>query len=134
MDTTQSSSTTGEAPRSDTKGRRWPWALALAAIVTVGGIAAWLLLADGEGRPTLTFEGDALTYSGPMTFDERVITLENTSDGSAAFAWGLISDDSITLEDEVAYRGPAPPPGSSDGNGSIPWDPARSSKPRSWPQ
>jgi hypothetical protein len=81
------------------------WVGALAAVIALAGIAVWLMFSGGSERPTLTFTGNALSYSGPVTFDEKLITfeLENTSESFATFAWGLINDDSITLEDEIAW-------------------------------
>ena len=88
------------------KRRRYSlWIAAFAAAIVVAGVGLWIGFSGGSEKPTLTFTGEALTYSGPVAFDEKLITfkLENTSDHFVVFAWGLINDDSITLQDDVSW-------------------------------
>lgn len=60
---------------------------------------------SGSEMPTLTFEGDALTYEGPETFDDKTITFQlvNNADHFAQFAWGEITDDGVTSEEHIAW-------------------------------
>jgi hypothetical protein len=97
-----------ETPDATKPGRgnlRWLWIVALIAVIAIAGVVLWFLLSGGDGEPTLTFDGTAVTYSGPEAVEagDVTFTLENTSDEDATFAWGLIIDDSITLEDEIAW-------------------------------
>lgn len=96
---------TPDATRPAGSNLRWLWIVALIAVVAIAGLVLWLLLSGGEGEPTLTFDGTAVTYSGPETLEagDVTFTLENTSDEDATFAWGQVIDDSITLEDEIAW-------------------------------
>jgi hypothetical protein len=98
----------GETPDTAKPGGvnlRWLWIVALIAVVAIAGVVLWLLLSGGEGEPTLTFDGTAATYSGPETLEagDVTFTLENTSGQEMVFAWVLLNDDSITLEDEIAW-------------------------------
>jgi hypothetical protein len=97
---------------------RWLWIAAVIAVIAIAGVVLWLLLSGGEGEPTLTFDGTALTYSGPETLKagDVTFTLENTSEEEMVFYWALFNDDSITLEDSIAWMEANP-----DSNTGPPW-------------
>jgi hypothetical protein len=105
MSTTPTSEQTPAATKPRGRNLRWLWIVALIAVIAIAGIVLWFVFSGSDGEPTLAFDGTSLTYSGPesLTVGAVTFTLENTSDGPATFAWGLINDDSITLEDEVAW-------------------------------
>mgnify|MGYP001820964966 FL=1 len=103
-------------PTTPPQSRRGPlMAAAVAVVVILAGVGIAFAAgafesegdaaAGGEGEPTLTFDGTALTYSGPETLEagDVTFTLENTSDEVMAFAWVLYNDDSVTLEQERAW-------------------------------
>lgn len=102
---------------------RWRTAaIAFAAVIMVGAVVGVALLITSNGDdlvtvaeavPTITFDGETATYSGPATFDENLLTfrLENNSDAvRATFSWSLMNDETITMEDHIAWaethRGP----------------------------
>ena len=56
--------------------------------------------------PTLAFDGEAASYSGPSTFDQNLLTfrLVNNSDSvRIAFGWYLMSDETMTLDEVIAF-------------------------------
>ena len=116
-------------PTTPRQRRRGPlMAAAVAVVVILAGVgiafAAGAFESEGdaavggEGEPTLTFDGTALTYSGPATLEagDVTFTLENTSDEEMAFNWVLSNDDSITLEESRAWIEANP-----DSNEGPPW-------------
>jgi len=82
---------------------RWLWIVALIVLLAVGAAVLWVVFSGSDEQPTLTFDGTVATYSGPVTLEAGLVTfkLENTSDETMGFYWGLLSDDSITMEDEI---------------------------------
>ena len=58
-----------------------------------------------DEMPTLSFDGESATYSGPEVLSEMPTTfvLENPTMGMVMFGWAVSSDASITLEDEIAW-------------------------------
>lgn len=87
-------------------------AFAFAAVVFVGAVVGvgFFLTGDRDlfgagGTPTLSFDGTTATYRGPATFDDNLITfrLENTGSNIALFGWNVMNDESITLEEEIAW-------------------------------
>ena len=121
---------TQQRPKVQDTTRRTGWrtaAIAFAAVILVVGAVVGIaaLARDGDDdvvavaaeEPTLTFDGTTATYSGPETLqgDEPFI-LTNTSEDDIYFAWGLISDDSITVEDELAWIAANP-----DSKTTPPW-------------
>lgn len=95
--------------------------LAFAAVIVVLGAAAFVAgvltdrgedLIGADAVPTLTFDGETVTYDGPEAFDTGVITfrLDTTARDMIAFGWNVMNDESITLEEEIAWmethRGP----------------------------
>jgi hypothetical protein len=95
--------------------RRWrAAALAFALVILVMGAAAFLAglianrgddLIGADSIPTLTFDGETVAYVGPETFDTNVITfrVETTADRMIGFGWNVMNDESITLEEEIAW-------------------------------
>jgi hypothetical protein len=83
-------------------------------------VASALVGCSGEGeRPTLSFDGDSATYSGPDVLSEMPVTfvLENPTTGMVVFGWAVTNDEGITLEDEVAWiesHGDEVPPWAGD--------------------
>jgi hypothetical protein len=92
-------------------------AIAFAAVIVVGAVVGVAMLMTGDGDdlvtvaeavPTITFDGETATYSGPETFEENLLTfrLENNSDSvRASFGWSLLNDETITMEDQIAWAG-----------------------------
>lgn len=112
-------------PEAQADSRRPPrWraaAIAFAAVIILVGGAIWIAaLIGGEDElapatvtvPTLTFDGTTASYQGPTTFTENPVTftLENPTDEMVGFGWNVLNDESITLEEEIAWmeahRGP----------------------------
>lgn len=89
------------------RGRKtlWLWVGVLVAVIAVAGIAAWLVFSSGGEDPTLVFDGSTATYSGPDTFEagEVTFTLENTTREMVRFGWNVTNDESVTLEEEIAW-------------------------------
>jgi hypothetical protein len=122
---------TQQRPDVREPARRTGWrtaAIAFAAVIlvvgAVAGIAAMVgddgddVVVGGDEEPTLTFDGTTVTYSGPETLEAGAVTftLNNTSEEDIYFAWGLINDDSFTLEDELAWIAANP-----DTRSTPPW-------------
>jgi len=86
------------------------FAIAILIAAAVGLIA---LLGNDRGEviiapppmPTVSFDGETATYTGPETFDRRTLTvvLENTSGDMAGLGWNVMNDESITLAEEIAW-------------------------------
>ncbi len=75
-------------------------------VLVVCLVAVSLIGCSDEGAtPTLSFDGEAATYSGPETFSEMPVTfvLENPTTKMVGFGWSLVNDDSVTLDDAVAW-------------------------------
>lgn len=59
-----------------------------------------------DTTPTITFDGETASYSGPATFDENELTfrLVNTSDSvRIAFGWYLMSDETMSMDEVIAF-------------------------------
>jgi hypothetical protein len=111
-----------EAQADSRKPARWRVAvIAFAAVIVLVGGAIWVAALIGgdtdlapatDTSPTLTFDGTTASYAGPTTFTENSITftLENPTNEMVAFGWNVMNDESITLEEEIAWmeahRGP----------------------------
>jgi hypothetical protein len=69
-------------------------------------VASSFVGCGGEDEtPTLSFDGETATYSGPEVLSEMPVAflLENPTTGMVIFGWSVTNDESITLEDEVAW-------------------------------
>lgn len=105
MSTTPTSERAHDATTPDGRSLRWLWVVALIAVIAIAGIVLWFVFSGADEEPTLAFDGTTLTYSGPESLEagDVTFTLENTSEENVTFAWGLLNDDSITVEDEIAW-------------------------------
>ena len=58
-----------------------------------------------DGTPTMSFDGEAATYSGPSVLTEMPMTfvLENPTTKMVTFGWHLVADESVTFDEEVAW-------------------------------
>ena len=97
---------TQERPASrETKRPAWRTAvIALVAVIVVGGAAVGIavLITNDTDTPTLSFDGETATYSGPETLEAGAtvtVTLENTSDEKATFGMLRLRDEDMTLEE-----------------------------------
>ena len=102
------------ASREVKRPARWRTALIAfaAVVVAIGatvGIASLIanddVAATPDSVPTLTFDGQSITYRGPETFPAGTvltITLENTSNETVQFNVGRLRDEDMTLEGFVA--------------------------------
>jgi hypothetical protein len=115
MSTTPTSEQPPDVTKPSGTNLRWLWIVALIAVIAIAGIVLWFVFSGTDEEPTLTFDGATLTYSGPESLEagDVTFTLENTSEEEMTFAWGLINDDSITLEDDKAWVEADPSPGST---------------------
>lgn len=88
--------------RTVRKALRW---LLPVLVIAAAGATVWLALLDGADLPTLNYDGDAVTYQGPLVFEQREVAFKLVNDSLqyAEFAYGVITDDSITLEDDIAW-------------------------------
>jgi hypothetical protein len=104
-----------EVQATQRPGRWRTAAIVLTTLIMVGAVAGVALLIAGNGNdlvtvadavPTLTFDGETATYSGPSTFDQNLLTfrLVNNSDSvRASFGWNVMNDETITLEQDIAW-------------------------------
>ena len=105
MSTTPVLAPESEAARPPASRSRLLWTFALIAVVVIGAVALWLVLAD-EGEPTATFDGETATYSGPTSFESGVITFTFDAteyDTDVAFVVIEILDETMTMADIEAY-------------------------------
>lgn len=87
------------------RSNRLMWFVIAAAVVVVAVITTWLAI-DDSSTPTLTFDGESITYDGPTTFDAGEVTfVMDASDYGPGVALLIseLNDDSITVDDAKAY-------------------------------
>ena len=120
MSTTPTSERTPDATKPGGRNLRWLWVVALIVVIVAAGIAlAWLAF-SGDEEPTVAFDGQTATYSGPTSLAAGEITFtfdatEYDSPNGVMFIVAKVTDDSITLEDLEALAatepasGPIPP-------------------------
>lgn len=96
--------------------RRTPWrtaAVAFVVVVLIGAVFGLLALLGGDEPdvivpdpvPTVTFDGQTATYTGPASFDDNTITFifNNDTDRMVGLGWNVMNDESITIDDEIAW-------------------------------
>jgi hypothetical protein len=97
--------------------RRTPWrtvTIAFAVVILIGAVfgLATLIGSDSpdvivvpDSMPTVSFDGQSATYAGPSTFDTNAITFvfDNNSDRMALLGWNVMNDESITIDEEIAW-------------------------------
>lgn len=115
MSTTPTFERASAATEPDRSNLRWLWVLALIVVIVAAGIAlAWLAF-SGDEEPTVTFDGQIATYSGPtsLTAGEITFTFDATEyDSPVMFVVAEVTDDSVTLEDLEAEAAARPASGS----------------------
>lgn len=93
--------------------RRRPWLMLVVAVIVialVAGLAWWIGTAD-EGPPTVTFDGETVTYDGPTSFEagEVIFTFDSSAyEPGVAFTVGELTDDTITMADTEAWAAANP--------------------------
>lgn len=87
------------------KRSRLPWiVLGLIAIGAIAGLVLWILFAGEDGPPTVTFDGQTATYSGPTSMSAGDVTFtfdatEYANSNGVTFLVDELTDDSITMAD-----------------------------------
>jgi hypothetical protein len=111
--------------RASTPTRLIPIAIT-ALVAVIAAVALWFVFA-GDSTPSVTFDGQTVTYDGPTTFDAGDVTF--TFDASeyepgVRFAFIAINDDTLTASDlEAELDGAviaAPEPEFFDTENTIP--------------
>jgi hypothetical protein len=106
MSTTPTPEQTPDVTKPSGPNLRWLWIVALVAVIAVAGIVLWFVFSGGAEEPILTFDGTTATYSGPDTFvagEEVTFTAENQTSEMVTFGWSRNNDETITLEEEIAW-------------------------------
>jgi hypothetical protein len=104
MSTTATSGQASDITTPARTNRRWLWIVALVVVIAIAGIVLWFVFSGGDEEPTLTFDGEIATYSGPETIQtgtEVTVTLVNTSDELVKFVWQRLDEEhaAMTLEE-----------------------------------
>jgi hypothetical protein len=93
--------------RQERRSRSLIWVVAVAIVAAIGMLAFMAL--TGDSTPTVTFDGETVSYDGPATFEagEHTFTLDASAyeaESSHAFTFSAITDPSMTDAEIMAYQ------------------------------